>query len=122
MGLAYILVGILSAAVAVFSLQNTQPMPLRFVVWSLDGVPLAGAILAALATGLVLAAVPLSIELWRARATFTGAAIGPTATLGVQTKTFTEAQAAGIGRGAPSVLFGAGEVGKLPLESSERSC
>jgi uncharacterized integral membrane protein len=68
MGLAYILVGILSAAVAVFSLQNTQPMPLRFVVWSLDGVPLAGAILAALAAGLILAAVPLSIELWRARA------------------------------------------------------
>src|SRR5712692_5722336 len=67
MGLAYILVGILSAAVAVFSLQNTQPMPLRFVVWSLDGVPLAGAILAALATGLILAAVPLSIELWRGR-------------------------------------------------------
>ena len=68
MGLAYILVGILSAAVAVFSLQNTQPMPLRFVIWSLAGVPLAGAILAALATGLILAAVPLSIELWRARA------------------------------------------------------
>ena len=68
MGLAYILVGVLSAAVAVFALQNTQTLPLRFVVWALDGVPLAGAILAALATGLILAAVPLAIELWRARA------------------------------------------------------
>ena len=68
MGLAYVLVGILSAAVAVFALQNTQTMPIRFVVWSLEGVPLAGAILASLATGLILAAVPLSIELWRARA------------------------------------------------------
>ena len=68
MGLAYILVGVISAAVAVFTLQNHQPMPLRFVAWTLDGVPLAGAILAALAAGLILAAVPLSIELWRSRA------------------------------------------------------
>ena len=67
MGLAYILVGILSAAVAVFALQNNQMMSLRFITWSLDGVPLAGAILAALAVGLILASFPLSIELWRQR-------------------------------------------------------
>jgi len=67
MSLAYILVGVLSAAVAVFALQNNQTMSLRFIVWSLDAVPLAGAILGALATGLILAAVPLSIELWRQR-------------------------------------------------------
>jgi len=71
MGLAYVLVGILSAGVAVFALQNNQTMSLHFVVWSLDGVPLAGAILMALATGLILAAVPMAIELWRARARIT---------------------------------------------------
>ena len=68
MGLAYVLVGVLSAAVAVFVLQNPQTIPLRFVVWTLDSVPLAGAVLGALATGLILATVPLSIELWRWRA------------------------------------------------------
>ena len=67
MGLAYVLVGILSAAVAVFALQNTQPMSLRFIAWSIDNVPLAGAVLVALAVGLVLAAVPLSIANWRWR-------------------------------------------------------
>ncbi len=67
MGLAYVLVGMLSAAVAVFVLQNPQTIPLRFVVWSLDTVPLAGAVLGALAIGLILATVPLSIELWRWR-------------------------------------------------------
>lgn len=68
MGLAYVIVGVLSAAVAVFALQNNQPTSLRFVVWSIDGVPLSSAVLAALAVGLILAAVPLSIEQWRWRA------------------------------------------------------
>lgn len=68
MGLAYVLVGILSAAVAVFALQNNQPMPMRFVSWTIEGVPLASAVLAALASGLILAAVPMSIEAWRWRA------------------------------------------------------
>ena len=61
MGFAYLIVGVLSATVAVFALQNNQPMSVRFIAWSLDGVPLAGAILVALAAGLILAAVPLAI-------------------------------------------------------------
>jgi uncharacterized integral membrane protein len=67
MGLAYVLVGLLSAAVAVFALQNTQPMSLKFISWSIENVPLAGAVLASLAIGLILAAVPLSIANWRLR-------------------------------------------------------
>jgi uncharacterized integral membrane protein len=67
MGLAYVIVGVLSAAVAVFALQNTQPMSLRFITWSIGEMPLAGAILASLAVGLILAAVPLSIANWRLR-------------------------------------------------------
>ena len=67
MGLAYLIVGILSAAVAVFALQNNQPMSLRFLVWSLEGVPLAGAILVALGAGLILAGVPLAISTLRYR-------------------------------------------------------
>jgi uncharacterized integral membrane protein len=62
MAIAYLIVGVLSAAIAVFALQNNQPMSLRFVAWSLEGVPLAGAILVALAAGLILAAVPLAIS------------------------------------------------------------
>jgi uncharacterized integral membrane protein len=67
MGVAYILVALLSAAVAVFALQNNESMSLRFLAWSLDNVPLAGALLAALGVGLVLAALPLSISRWRLR-------------------------------------------------------
>jgi hypothetical protein len=43
-------------------------MSVRFLAWSLEEVPLAGAILVALAAGFLLAAVPLSIGRWRARA------------------------------------------------------
>lgn len=67
MGLAYIIVGIVSAAIAVFALQNNQPLSLRFIAWSLEGVPLAGAILVALGAGLILAAVPLAITNLRLR-------------------------------------------------------
>jgi uncharacterized integral membrane protein len=68
MGVAYILVALLSAAVAVFALQNNASMSLRFLTWSIDNVPLAGALLAALGVGLVLAALPLAISRWRLRA------------------------------------------------------
>jgi uncharacterized integral membrane protein len=67
MGLAYVIVGVLSAAIAVFALQNNQPMSLRFITWSIENVPLAGAVLASLAVGLILSAVPLSIANWRLR-------------------------------------------------------
>jgi len=67
MGLAYVIVGVLSAAVAVFALENNQTASLRFVSWTIENVPLASAVLAALAVGLILAAVPLSFEAWRWR-------------------------------------------------------
>ena len=67
MGFAYIFVAILSAAVAVFALQNNTPMSVRFATWTLNDVPLAGAILASLATGMVVTAIPLMISQWRWR-------------------------------------------------------
>ena len=77
MGFAYIIVAILSAGVAVFALQNNTPLSVRFLAWTLDGVPLAGAILVSLATGMVVVGIPLMISRWswrrRARAAETKA-------------------------------------------------
>src|SRR5215813_8923568 len=67
MAVGYLLVALLAAAVAVFALQNGAPTTVRFFVWNLDGIPLAGLILGALVAGLVIAGVPLSIQRWRAR-------------------------------------------------------
>jgi uncharacterized integral membrane protein len=68
MALAYVLVALLAAAVAVFALQNGTPATVHFFVWSLEGVPLAGLILGAFAAGAVIAGIPLGILRWRARA------------------------------------------------------
>ena len=63
----YVLVAIVAAAVAVFALQNGQQTSIRFLKWTLEGLPLAAAILVALAAGLVIAGVPFSIRSWRWR-------------------------------------------------------
>ena len=68
MTVGYLVVAILAAVVAVFALQNGDPTPVRFIVWSVDGFPLAALILIALASGLVIAGVPLLIQRWRLRA------------------------------------------------------
>ena len=67
MALGYLVVALLAAAIAVFALQNGAPTSVRFIIWNLDGIPLAGLILGAFAAGLLIAGVPLSIQRWRAR-------------------------------------------------------
>jgi uncharacterized integral membrane protein len=67
MALGYLLVAILAAAVAVFALQNGTPTTVRFIAWSVDGVPLAGLILGSLAAGLLIAGIPLLIQRSKAR-------------------------------------------------------
>ena len=68
MAFGYLVVAIVAAAVAVFALQNGEPTSVRFIVWTVDGFPLAGLILLSLAGGLVVAGVPLMIQRWRLRA------------------------------------------------------
>ena len=68
MTIGYVLVAILSAAVAVFALQNGEPTRVQFIAWSVDAVPVAGVILLSLTIGIALAGVPLAIQRWRLRA------------------------------------------------------
>ena len=67
MAAGYLMVALIAAGVAVFALQNGEPTPVRFIVWTVEGFPLAGLILLALASGIVLAGVPLWIQRWRLR-------------------------------------------------------
>lgn len=68
MRLGYVVVALVGAAVAVFALQNAEPLSVRFLAWSLDGVPAAALVLVSLAAGAVLVGVPLTIQRWRLRA------------------------------------------------------
>jgi uncharacterized integral membrane protein len=62
-----VFVAIVAVAVAVFTLQNTAAVNVRFVVWEISGVPLAAVVLAALGAGMVIVGLPLWFLLWRAR-------------------------------------------------------
>ena len=67
MPLGYLIVAVLAAAVAVFALQNSAQTSVRFLVWTIDGLPLAAVALISLGIGLVVAGVPLWIRSWRCR-------------------------------------------------------
>jgi uncharacterized integral membrane protein len=65
--LGYIVVALLAAAVAVFALQNSAQTSVRFLVWTLEGLPLAGVALVSLGIGLLVTGLPLWITSWRSR-------------------------------------------------------
>ena len=48
---------------AIFALQNTHQTAVRFALWRLDGVPIAGLVLGSLGAGLLIAGLPLWIKL-----------------------------------------------------------
>jgi uncharacterized integral membrane protein len=67
MALAYLMVALIAAAVAVFALQNSAQTSVRFLMWAFDGLPVAAVALVSLGIGLVVAGLPLWIRSWRWR-------------------------------------------------------
>lgn len=65
--MGYLIVTVVAVAVAVFAMQNTTPVDVRFIVWQLGQTPVAAVVLASLGAGLVIAGLPLWFQLWRAR-------------------------------------------------------
>jgi putative membrane protein len=47
----YVLIALIGAAVAVFALQNLDPVTVRFLGWRIEGIPLALVILLSLMVG-----------------------------------------------------------------------
>jgi uncharacterized integral membrane protein len=64
---AFLLMAIVAAGVAVFTIQNSVPTRIHFLVWVVDGMPLSAVVLGALGAGLLLMGVPLWIGRWRLR-------------------------------------------------------
>ena len=65
--MGYLIVAVVAIAVAVFAMQNTTAVTVKFVVWELPDLPVAAIVLASLAAGLIIAGLPLSFRLWRSR-------------------------------------------------------
>jgi uncharacterized integral membrane protein len=58
---------LVAGAVAVFTIQNSVPTRVQFLVWVVDGVPLSAVVLGALAAGLLVMGIPLWLGRWRLR-------------------------------------------------------
>ncbi|HVQ78102.1 MAG TPA: LapA family protein [Candidatus Binatia bacterium] len=53
----YVVMAVIGAAMAVFALQNLDPVVIRFVTWRIQEVPLAVVILISIVTGLTFASL-----------------------------------------------------------------
>jgi len=65
--MGYLIVTIVAVAVAVFTMQNTARVTVRFAIWESTDIPLAAVVLASLGVGILIAAVPLWFRLLAAR-------------------------------------------------------
>ena len=63
----YVLMAILGAAVAVFALQNLDPVVIRFIGWHVQGMPLAVVVLLSVLAGLTFASLVGVIQHFKLR-------------------------------------------------------
>jgi uncharacterized integral membrane protein len=66
MGIVYVLVAVLGAAIAVFGLQNLSPVVIRFLGWQIEGA-LSLVVLLSILAGVVLASLCGLLPHWRLR-------------------------------------------------------
>jgi uncharacterized integral membrane protein len=65
---AYVLMALVGAAVAVFAVQNLDPVVIAFLGWRVQGMPLALVILGSLVSGMILAWAAAMVPYLRLRA------------------------------------------------------
>jgi uncharacterized integral membrane protein len=65
--LVYVLLVLVGAATAIFTVQNTDPVVIRFVGWRVEGMPLALVVLLSLLVGLFLGSTVGVIQQLRLR-------------------------------------------------------
>ena len=63
----YVLMALVGAAAALFAVQNLDPVVIRFLVWRVEGMPLALVILISAFVGVVFAALSGFAQQWRLR-------------------------------------------------------
>ena len=66
MGVAYLLVALLGAAIAVFAIQNNSTVVIRFLAWQLEGA-LSLVILLSALVGIVLTSMLGAVRHWKLR-------------------------------------------------------
>jgi uncharacterized integral membrane protein len=67
MVIVYLLMALVGAAAAIFTLQNVDPVVIRFLGWRKEGAPLALVIMLSVLAGIVLTALIGLIQQWKLR-------------------------------------------------------
>ncbi len=65
--MGYIIVAIVAVAVAVFAMQNTSWVVVKFLIWEIADVPVAAVVLVSFGLGILAVGIPASFKLWRLR-------------------------------------------------------
>jgi uncharacterized integral membrane protein len=63
----YVLMALFGAALAVFALQNLDPVVIRFLGWRVDGMPVAVVILISIVAGLGFASLVAMLQTFKLR-------------------------------------------------------
>ncbi|MGH7312685.1 MAG: LapA family protein [Candidatus Rokuibacteriota bacterium] len=63
--MGYIVVAVLAVAVAVFAMQNTDHVVVKFLLWEIANVPVAAVVLASFGVGILTAGIPAWFKVWR---------------------------------------------------------
>jgi uncharacterized integral membrane protein len=63
----YVLMALVGAAAAIFAIQNLDPVVIRFLVWRVEGMPVALVILLSAFIGIVFASLSGFAQQWRLR-------------------------------------------------------
>ena len=66
MSMAYLLVALLGAAIALFAVQNNSPVVIRFLVWQFEGA-LSLVVLLSVLVGVILTALLGVVRYWKLR-------------------------------------------------------
>ena len=63
----YLLMALVGSAATLFAAQNIDPVVIRFLVWRIEGMPLALVILLSLLVGVIFASLSGAVRHWRLR-------------------------------------------------------
>jgi lipopolysaccharide assembly protein A len=67
MTIVYLLVTLIGTAIALFAIQNIDPVPIRFLVWKRES-PLSAVVLLSILIGIVVASLIGLVRHWKLRA------------------------------------------------------
>jgi len=75
--MGYLFVALVAVVVAIFAMQNTTAVTVRFLAWQVEQVPVAAVVLLSLGAGVIIVGIPLWFRLWRARSRLRSANSSP---------------------------------------------